>query len=72
MNKEKEEFSYCIGRPWDPKNPDVICVYAHGSQVYHGSWDDANAFKNYVDRQEPDKEHFIYKLVKADTPAGKK
>lgn len=63
--EQKEEFSYCVGRPWDENKPDgSICVYAYGSQVHYGTMEDAEGFKKYVERQEEGKKYFVYKLVK--------
>lgn len=63
-----ERFSFCVGRPWSEENPKTykgqkgICVYALGSQVRHGTMDDAREFRQYVDEQ-TGKKNYIYELV---------
>lgn len=65
-SKRQETFSFCVGRPWpkSPTNPErtSICVYAYGAQVHHGTMQDAEAFRIYVNK-ETGEENLIYKLV---------
>lgn len=64
-SKKDEEFSYCIGRPWNSKKPNgSICTYTYGSTIFYGTTKSAEALKEYVERQEKGKKQFIYKLVK--------
>lgn len=61
---KEEEFSYCIGRPWYPKQPDsAICVYAYGSTVFHGTMTSARNTRDFIESRE-DEKYSIYKLVK--------
>ena len=59
--QKKEAFSFCVGRPW-PYPDNGICTYAYGSEVHHGTMEDAQRFRNYVEEQTGEKS-FIYKLV---------
>lgn len=63
MNKE-EQFSYCVGRPWDEKDVDgSICTYTYGNEIFYGTMETAEKFKKFVEDRE-NKEYYIYKLVK--------
>lgn len=65
--KDSEKFSYCVGTPWHPEDENSsICVYAYGSEVHHGTMEDAEGFKRYVEGQNKDKKYHIYKLVKVE------
>jgi len=63
---EPEKLNYCVGRPWpkSPSNPDgtSLCIYMYGSQVKHGTMEDAEGFRDYVNEKTKE-ENFIYKLV---------
>jgi hypothetical protein len=64
-NKE-EKFSYCIGRPWYPEDPNSsICTYAYGSTVFHGTAEQAEGMRKFIEgRCDEEKKYSVYKLVK--------
>ena len=65
INKMEEEFSYCIGKPWEPENPNSpIKTYAYGSTVFHGTLKEAKRMKKFIEGRAEDGKYFIYKLVK--------
>jgi hypothetical protein len=64
-DKQEEKFSYCIGRPWHPDDPNsAIGTYAYGSEVFHGTTEDAEKMKEFLEGRSEGKKFNIYKLVK--------
>lgn len=64
----KQEFSYCIGRPWYPAKVDsAICCYSYGSTVFHGNIDQANKMRDFINTQSDEKDYQVYMLVKVPT-----
>lgn len=62
--KEKEEeFSYCIGHPWDKEKPNNICTYAFGSTVFSGTLKSAKRIAKLMADRNGLKKLNIYKLV---------
>jgi hypothetical protein len=54
-------FDFCVGRPWpDPKVG--LSIYTYRTEVQHGTMEEAEAFRDYADKQTGEK-NFIYKLV---------
>jgi len=66
MAEKEEEFSYCIGRPWHPEDPNSsICTYAYGSTVFHGTVKDSENMRDFLQgRCESGEKYSVYKLVK--------
>lgn len=66
VKAEPPTFSFCVGRPWpksaDNPNGTSICVYAHGTEVHHGTMADAKIFLGHANGQ-TGKKNRIYKLV---------
>jgi len=61
----KEKFSYCIGKPWEPENPNSsIKAYAYGATVFHGTLKEAKRMKKFIEGRAEDGKYFIYKLIK--------
>lgn len=61
---DNEEFSYCVGKPWNSKNPNSICVYTYHNSIHYGTMEDAKNFLKFVEVREGGKKYNIYKLVK--------
>lgn len=72
----KDKFCFVVAAPW-PHNPTSLCVYAHGSEVHHGTMEDATGFLGYVrgqvnmfgrkDKYTPTPEQYgIYRLERID------
>ncbi len=63
----EEEFSFFIGKPWEPDNPNSsIKTYAYGSTVFHGTLNEAKNTKKFIEERAEDGEYFIYKLIKQE------
>lgn len=59
------EFSYCIGRPWHPADPNgSIYAYSFGSSVFYGSEKDAESMKKFIEGRDKPNKYSVYKLVK--------
>ena len=55
-------FDYVIARKWDKSKPAAgnLAVYAFGSEIQHGDSDSAKQMLEYVKRQSPDKDWYIF------------
>jgi hypothetical protein len=59
------QFSYCIGKPWFPEDPNSsICVYSYGSAVFYGSEKDSEGMKKFIEGRDKPNKYSVYKLVK--------
>lgn len=68
----EETFSYCIGRPWPQDshaNPNgtAICIYPRGTQVHHGTMQEAEALRTLVENRTGYRT-FIYRLEIVEPP----
>lgn len=60
------QFSYCIGRPWHPKDPNSsVSVYSYGSAVFYGTEADSKKMKEFIESRDKPNKYNVYKLVKA-------
>ncbi len=67
MKNKKQKFSFCIGQPWFPEDPNsAIGVYSYGSTVFYGSDKDAEGMKKIIEARDKPNKYNIYKLVKLD------
>ena len=63
-----KKFSYVVARLWNTQNQqdkqgaDNLCIYTYGSQIQHGTEEDAKHLLAYVNRQNPDENYSIYKV----------
>ncbi len=60
-----EKFNYCVGRPWAKVfggDGTSVSVYAYGTQVHYGTMEEAEGFREYVNKRTGEDNH-IYKLV---------
>jgi len=58
-------FSYCIGGPWEPNDPNSpIYTYAYGSEIFYGTTKEAKAMKKFIEGCDHGQKYDIYKLVK--------
>jgi len=55
MPKKKyveKPFTFAVGKPWYPEDPNSsICIYAYGSEVFHGTMSSAIQFRDYCNAQ---------------------
>lgn len=59
-----KKIDYVVAHKWDETKPvnGNLAVYAYGSEIQHGTLDDARSFLNYVKSQSPDEQWNIYKV----------
>ena len=57
----EELFDFVIARPW-PDSEDGLAIYAYGTQVQRGTWDDAVDLLSYV-RAADGRDYDIYKIT---------
>ncbi len=63
MNKNKDnKFNYSIAHYWK-NNSNSVGTYAYGSEVFYGSMESALKMLDFVKKQSPEKDWFIFKLV---------
>lgn len=63
IKDENEVFSFCVGNPWDEKNPTSISTYTYGSTVFSGNMKEAEEVRAALSSRAGKKLN-IYKLVK--------
>jgi hypothetical protein len=48
-----ERFPYVVARRWNDDDANsALCCYSHGGEVQHGTIEEAEAFRQYVLRQQ--------------------
>lgn len=61
---DEEQFNFVIARPW-VEGESSLCVYAYGTEVFHGTIEQARGHKNFINRRcEPENKgkYKIYKI----------
>lgn len=66
MAEKEEKFSYCIGKPWHPEDPNsTISTYSYGATVFSGTMEDAEGMRKFIEgRCDSGDKYSIYKLIK--------
>jgi hypothetical protein len=63
----EELFDFVVARPWFPEKPgNSLAIYAYGSEIQHGTMEDAESFLEYVrfsSINEPRKQWSIYQVL---------
>lgn len=61
MDKEPK-FNFVVAHPWEKDDPDNLCIYAFGSEVQHGTLEDAQEFLDYVRSKSGTEQYKIYRV----------
>ena len=68
--ENSEEFSFCIGTPWE-ENSTSISVYSYGATVFHGGEKYAEGVREFIEeransnlKKKEKKKYSVYKLLK--------
>jgi hypothetical protein len=64
LNRKNPKFNYVVAKPWN-ENSNSLCCYTYGTTVQYGDDDNAEFFKEYVEKETKEK-YFVYKIVRSD------
>lgn len=63
---DNEDFNFVIARPWK-KGESSLCVYAYGTEVFHGSMDYARSMRDFINGRCDGKDKGKYKIYKIES-----
>lgn len=63
-----KRFTYGVGHRWNEADPDNVSLYAYGRETFHGTMEEAEAFRKYCQRSteptENDSTKYIWRIYK--------
>lgn len=59
-----QKIIYAVGHRWNESDPDSdVSFYAYGKEIFHGTIEDAESFREYCHSITPTNKYRIYQLI---------